>query len=70
VHDRETAAASRREEDTVMANQRRVKDAQEKTAASARSPLLPAALGIVHLVNGRIVARPADCGPPHRRARG
>jgi hypothetical protein len=52
-----------------MANQSKVRDPQEKIAASVRSPLLPAALGIVHQVNGRIVARPTDCGPPHRRAR-
>jgi len=51
-----------------MADQRRVRDAQEKTAASARSPLLPAALGIAHQVNGQIVARPTGCGPPERRA--
>ena len=52
-----------------MANQSRVRDAQEKIAASARNPLLPAALGIVHQVNGRIIVRPTACGPPHRRAR-
>jgi hypothetical protein len=52
-----------------MANQSKASDAIEKIAASARNPLLPAALGIAHPVNGRIVAQPTDCGPPRRRAR-
>lgn len=52
-----------------MADQRRIRDAQEKIAASAWNPLLSAALGIEHQANGRIVARPAGCGPPRRRAR-
>ena len=68
MRDWETTAESE-EEDTVMADQRRIRDAQEKIAASARSPLLPAALGIEHQANDRIVARPTGCGPPRRRAR-
>ena len=52
-----------------MADQRRIRDAQEKIAASTRNPLLATALGIGHQANGRIVARPAGCGPPDRRAR-
>lgn len=52
-----------------MADQHSVREAREKTAASARNPLLPAAPGIADQVNGRIVGRLMDCGPPHRRAR-
>jgi hypothetical protein len=69
VRDRETAAVSRYEEDTVMADRSSVRDAQEKTAASARNPLLATGLGVGHQTNGQIIARPVICGPPRRRAR-
>ena len=52
-----------------MTDQHRIRDAQEKIAASIRSPLVPTAVGIAYQVNGRMVARPTGCSPPHRRAR-
>lgn len=52
-----------------MADLRRVRDAQEKTAAGARNPLLATGPGIDHQTNGQIIARPVICGPPERRAR-
>ncbi|MGO9079863.1 MAG: hypothetical protein ACLQDY_12585 [Streptosporangiaceae bacterium] len=69
AHDRDTAAAPRREEDTVMADQRSLRDAQKKHAASTRNPLPATGPAIDYRANGRIVARPVICGPPERRAR-
>lgn len=52
-----------------MADRSSVRGAQEKTAASARNPLLATGLGVGHQTNGQIIARPVICGPPERRAR-
>jgi hypothetical protein len=52
-----------------MANQSSVRDALEKTAASALNPVLSAAPAIVRQANDQIIARSVICGPPERRAR-